>query len=279
MEKALYYIMSPRCEIPVGGPADMPCNYQNGYGVFCIDKLTMKESMMNMTKKTIVYGMGGAFLALALIMGACEQPTSESGGDGYFGDDGNLDLTEDVHKNVPPDYEDLVTENGDVLFNGVKVGTITDGEMDISIPKPATLSSEVSGLLAGTLASTGVKFDSIVATPTGAKYVEVKLTVNTKPLSNEIIKSGEAEYVRYIYVSENVTIEASGKEFTILGTSRPGGSGSGDATLTADEDFSLELKKGWNALYERYDLSDDDASYSLEIGDHSNKFQNFVLKS
>jgi hypothetical protein len=252
----------------------------------------MKELMMNMTKKTMVYGMGGAFLALALILGACAQPTDSSGEDGALGANVPLEVSGVVHKNDAPTYTPISdgSANGTVTATSLTAfaGTIENNELNGAIS--GTLGSTNTSLTAlndstaGNLINAGLqptggtkKFTIEDVTPKTAKYVELKLKAGTKDLSNEKVESNWAQYQRYVYVSEEVTIKAKGTvNFSITRPAGADNAGGNSAAMSA-EDITLVLQKGWNLLLESYDLGTVDPKYTFTREKMSDA--NWVLKN
>jgi hypothetical protein len=242
----------------------------------------MKESMMNMTKKTMVYGMGGTFLALALILGACQQPTGSSGENGSLGRDETLVVSGTVYTLALDTYTAITdaSANGSVTATGLAAfaGTIKDGKLNGSISGSLSgintpLTKDAAGtLIKGGLTSAADKFTNVNLSVEDAKYVELKLQSGGKNLSNEEITSDEAVYFRYVFVTQDVTITATGaSNFSITKPTTGGGT-----AAMKSENLNLVLKEGWNVLYESYDLRNNDSMYTFEC---YKDWEHWVLKN
>jgi hypothetical protein len=226
----------------------------------------MKESMMNMTKKTIVYGVGGTFLALALILGACQQPTSSTGWDGPG--ENTLELSGTVLNEGTDSYTSASSVTADVsgtpnafsgkIVDGVLKGSISGVLADSYLTQTLNVVN-ATALINGTLNTATPKFEEVAVSVDDVKFIELELEVNTKTLSDEEITANLAQYQHYVYVSKAVTITAKGKAATI---DKPAKAGTGNGSLQADTAFSLSLIAGWNTFYEKYDF--DDNTYTIE---------------
>jgi hypothetical protein len=203
-------------------------------------------------------------IAMALVLG-CPAPNGDPAGD--LGDTFTLsgELKKETHTSNEsgPDsytYNASPTTSGKVVASTGDEGAISNGSFSIDISVPATadlaiLTKEDVG---------GDNFESVTISPAGVKYVELSLTVGSEDLENKkTTVSGSNnesdESVSYMYVDADVTVTLKGKESS--------DEFFGYTWVSKTNDATLELKKGWNAVYylAEGEASETAASYNISI--------------
>jgi hypothetical protein len=150
-----------------------------------------------------------------------------------------------------------INENKTVTIGNGVTGTasITNGKLSVSITAAPSDLESMSSLISHHLGSSTY----VTATPDDAQHKALFLNTgfnelfkdnDTSSLSGMNI-SGASESVSYVYVDKDVTITSTGKTST-----------QGAGTIK-DNAFTLDLKTGWNAIYEKTSYSGTVSSYTM----------------
>ena len=151
----------------------------------------------------------------------------------------------------PPTYTNE-TGNKTVTVHGATAekAEITGGKLTLTITTAPASLQPVSSMTTGL----GEMYDNVTATPADAKGTSLSLEVDGHTLSKTNSTGSQSsssitgidESVMYLYVDKDLTITGKGKTTT---------ENFGIAFTTTTNNFTLNLKKGWNAIYTKENFS------------------------
>jgi hypothetical protein len=186
---------------------------------------------------------------------------------------------EQVYKETYGDTGDTTyTEiDGDktVTVTGVTgTASITGGKLNLTVTQ-APSGSQLSPL-SGMIAGLGEQYTVVNASPNDAKIATLSLRINDGSYGSSLYKgsatssssSYTSESVSYMYVDKDVTISGTGKTTTETEDGTTG--------TYKTNDFTLNLKQGWNAVYSKNTMSGSSSSYTatttLSVGNPALKW-------
>ena len=232
-------------------------------------------------KHGLLFGFAVIAIAAMFTFTGCPTDGNDNGDGSGIGDlpNGNLGTTfsitsEQVYTKTndsPPVYTATsINEKQTVTISGA-TGTVskTDGKLTVSITAAPAGLSPISGLTSALLPMLGLtakRYASITPSDDTAKFTILKLITDSKNLSYEknttFARFGTQELVQYVYVDKNVTITGMGKSTT-----------AGSGTIKTN-DFTLNLRTGWNAIYTKTSRRTTTLSYidtvSMAVGNPAN---------
>ena len=234
------------------------------------------------TKHGLLFGFAVIAIAAMFTLAGCDDGSKDDGGGGSITignlPNGNLGTTFTIsdeqvyvatYNQGIPAYTEATGNNTVTISGATGTASIANGKLTVSITAAPTGLSAISGLT--NVDAYPYPYASITASDTTAKFTTLEL----KAGSNDYLSYGNdsfsvsgsnasstQESVQYVYVDKDVTLTGTGKS-----TTEDGG------TINTNN-FTLDLKTGWNAIYSKTSISGTMTSYtgtvSMAVGNPTN---------